>query len=86
MERFPGVRPLFRRYEGNPILTSEAWPYPANPVFNPAAAKLGKKVAPLPRVEDRRGLSHLGRAWREDGLRFQPDPRPALLPEALEEG
>ena len=31
---------LFTRYPGNPILTSENWPYPTNAVFNPAAAKL----------------------------------------------
>jgi predicted GH43/DUF377 family glycosyl hydrolase len=33
--RVPSV--LFRRYEGNPILTPADWPYPVNAVFNPGA-------------------------------------------------
>ncbi len=34
------VRELFRRYEGNPILTADSWPYPRNAVFNLAAVRL----------------------------------------------
>ncbi|MBM3701545.1 MAG: glycosidase, partial [Actinobacteria bacterium] len=30
-----GFKELFKRYEGNPILTPEDWPYEAGAVFNP---------------------------------------------------
>jgi hypothetical protein len=33
-------RELFRRYEGNPILTVADWPSTANAVFNPDVARL----------------------------------------------
>jgi len=51
---------LFRRYEGNPILTSRDWPYTVNGVFNPGVAvdPDGSTVL-LVRVEDRSGVSHL---------------------------
>lgn len=50
---------LFRRYEGNPILTAERWPYPINSVFNPGAIRFNDEVLLLNRVEDLRGASHL---------------------------
>jgi beta-1,4-mannooligosaccharide/beta-1,4-mannosyl-N-acetylglucosamine phosphorylase len=31
---------LFRRYEGNPILTAADWPSTVNAVFNPGVATL----------------------------------------------
>ncbi|MFH1619931.1 MAG: glycosidase [bacterium] len=58
---------LFRRYEGNPILTPDAWPYPVNTVFNPAAAPVGGETLLLVRVEDRFGISHLTVARSKDG-------------------
>jgi predicted GH43/DUF377 family glycosyl hydrolase len=45
-------RELFRRHLGNPILTAESWPYPANAVFNPAAAAVDGQTVLLARVED----------------------------------
>ena len=33
---------LFIRYDGNPILTPDNWPYPVSAVFNPAAVKFSK--------------------------------------------
>ncbi len=68
---------LFERYEGNPILTPEIWPYPINSVFNPAAIRIvvmedGKQidgeVLLLNRVEELRGFSHLTCARSKDGL------------------
>ena len=51
---------LFRRHDGNPILTAADWPYPANSVFNPGATLLPDGTTLLLcRVEDRRGHSHL---------------------------
>ena len=52
-------RELFQRHPANPILTAADWPYPANAVFNPAAAQLADATVLLARVEDLTGISHL---------------------------
>lgn len=70
---------LFKRYEGNPILTPQSWPYPVNAVMNPAAIKLNAETLLLVRAEDMRGFSHLTVARSEDGLtNWQIDERPTL--------
>jgi len=70
---------LFKRYEGNPILTAENWPYPANAVFNPGAIKLNAETVLLIRVEDMRGFSHLTVARSEDGFtNWQIDSEPTM--------
>ncbi|MCK4752065.1 MAG: glycosidase [Planctomycetes bacterium] len=70
---------LFERYKGNPIITPEDWPYPANAVFNPAAIKLNSETILLVRVEDMRGFSHLSLARSSDGFtNWQIDTTPTL--------
>jgi beta-1,4-mannooligosaccharide/beta-1,4-mannosyl-N-acetylglucosamine phosphorylase len=70
---------LFKRYEGNPILTVEHWPYPTSAVFNPAAAKLNTETLLLARVEDLRGFSHLTVARSADGFtNWEIDPAPSI--------
>lgn len=70
---------LFSRYEGNPILTADNWPYPVNAVFNPAAAKVDSQTLLLIRVEDMRGFSHLTAARSADGFgNWQIDPAPTM--------
>lgn len=70
---------LFKRYKGNPILTPEDWPYPANAVFNPAAVKLNTETLLLVRVEDMRGFSHLTVARSADGFtNWEIDPSPTM--------
>jgi len=60
---------LFRRYEGNPILTAADWPYPVHSVFNPGATRLSDGTTLLLcRVEDRRGHSHLCAARSRNGI------------------
>lgn len=59
---------LFTRFEGNPILTPEIWPYPINSVFNPAAIRMNGETLLLSRVEELRGFSHLTCARSKDGL------------------
>jgi predicted GH43/DUF377 family glycosyl hydrolase len=69
--------PLFRRDDANPILTAADVPYPANSVFNPAAARVGDETVLLVRVEDLRGISQLHVARSRDGVsdwRFDPEP------------
>jgi len=72
---------LFRRYQGNPILTPAQWPYSANAVFNPGATKHDGKVLLLVRVEDMRGFSHLTLARSKDGKSdWRISSTPALKP------
>jgi len=70
---------LFKRYEGNPILTPAQWPYPTSAVMNPAAIKLDGETLLLVRVEDMRGFSHLTVARSDDGFtNWKIDSAPAL--------
>lgn len=70
---------LFKRYEFNPILTPNNWPYPVNAVMNPAAIKLNSETLLLVRVEDMRGFSHLTVARSRDGFTdWQIDQNPTL--------
>lgn len=78
--------PLFTRYDGNPILSRNDWPYPINSVFNAGAAKLhdGETLL-LCRVEDRRGISHLCAARSANGVdNWRIDPEPTLMPNPSE--
>jgi predicted GH43/DUF377 family glycosyl hydrolase len=76
-------REVFRRYEHNPLLTVDDWPYPANSIFNAGATQLPSgETLLLVRVEDRRGISHLTVARSPDGLtNWQIDAQPTLLPD-----
>jgi len=78
-ERERKAHDLFKRYEGNPILSPQDWPYPANAVFNPAAAQVDGQTLLLARVEDMRGFSHLTVARSPNGFTdWQIDPDPTL--------
>ncbi len=73
---------LFKRYHGNPIFTSEHWPYPINAVFNPAAVIVDGQVLLLNRVEELRGFSHLTCARSKDGLtNWVIDEVPTMKPD-----
>jgi predicted GH43/DUF377 family glycosyl hydrolase len=79
LERQRKSNELFTRYEGNPILTPEKWPYPANAVMNPGVIKLNTETLLLVRVEDMRGFSHLTVARSADGFtNWQVDSKPTL--------
>ncbi len=69
-----------RRHPRNPILTAADFPRPVNSVFNAGAAKFAGRYLLLNRVEDLTGSSFLWLARSDDGVRFTPDPEPALLP------
>ncbi len=79
MTRYPR-HPLLHRHAGNPILTAEQWPYPANSVFNPAATRLPDgTTALLCRVEGKNGHSHLCLATSQNGIDgWQIDAQPTL--------
>ncbi|HID09992.1 MAG TPA: glycosidase [Candidatus Latescibacteria bacterium] len=73
---------LFRRYEGNPILTPKNWPYPVNSVFNPGATEVDGETLLLVRAEDPRGFSHLTTARSWDGrTNWIVEPKPILEPD-----
>src|SRR5512146_1429498 len=77
-----------KRDEGNPILSAQDWPYPANAVFNPAAAKVDDQTLLLARVEDMRGFSHLTVARSSNGYtdwQIDPDPTFTADPNSQEE-
>lgn len=74
---------LFHRYDKNPILTIDDWPYRANSVFNAGATLLQNgQTLLLVRVEDRRGISHLTAARSADGVtNWTIDPQPTFTPD-----
>jgi len=63
----------FKRYEGNPILTLENWPYKVGAVFNPGAIKFNDEILLLVRAEDKQGYSHLTIAKSKDGKKKLAD-------------
>lgn len=78
----PKVLDIFRRYPGNPIITTKDLPYGANSVFNAGAAQVGSETLLLLRVEDRRGISHLTVARSKNGVtNWQIQQKPTLVPE-----
>ncbi len=74
---------LFRRFEKNPILTTDDWPYPINSVFNPGATLLQDGTTLLLcRVENRNGESHLCAARSANGIDgWVIDTKPTLMPD-----
>lgn len=73
---------LFHRDPGNPVLTAADWPSAVNSVFNPGATTFEGETLLLVRVEDRRGVSHLGVARSAEGHgNWLVEPERALLPE-----
>ncbi len=74
---------VFERYQGNPILSPDRWPYPANATFNPGAVRYGGETILLVRVEDMRGFSHFTIARSGDGkTNWHVDEKQALLPDS----
>jgi len=72
---------LFTRHSASPILTADAWPYPAHAVFNAAAAQVNGETLLLVRVEDYRGLSHLTVARSKNGVdQWRIDAEPTFPP------
>jgi predicted GH43/DUF377 family glycosyl hydrolase len=70
----------FKRYDKNPILSSNNVPYPCNTVFNAAACKFQNQYLLLLRIEDLKGHSHLTLARSGDGYQFEVDAQPWITP------
>ena len=63
----PDPRELFKRFEGNPVITASQFPQMVNAAFNPGAVVFDGETLLLVRVEDRTGLSRLVVARSPDG-------------------
>lgn len=74
-------RDLLHRWEGNPAITVEDVPFRANTVFNgtPMETEDGG-VLLLLRVEGQQGYSLFALARSDDGLHFEVDPQPVMMP------
>ena len=73
---------LFKKYEGNPILTRRDWPYPVNGVINPGAASVDGETVLLVRAEAPSVISHLTVARSADGFtNWRIEAQPSLQPD-----
>ncbi len=72
---------VVKKYEGNPILTRDDIPYPADCVYNSGAVKHGNKYILLLRVLLLNGNSVIGLAESDDGIHFKVRPEPVLMPD-----
>lgn len=72
---------LLHRWEGNPAITMEDIPFRANTVFNGTPIVTEEGVLLLLRVEGQQGYSMFALARSRDGLRFEVDERPVMVPD-----
>lgn len=73
---------LFKRCPSNPILRTHDLHYPANAIFNAAAALVDGETVLLTRVEDMRGISHFNTCRSKNGVTgWRTDPQPTLMPD-----
>ena len=68
------------RWEQNPIITLEDVPYRCNSIFNGTPVKINGEYLLLLRIEGQQGYSFLSLGRSDDGLHFQMDRQPCLLP------
>jgi predicted GH43/DUF377 family glycosyl hydrolase len=74
---------IFRRFDGNPIITANDFPGTVNAVFNPGATEFDGETLLLVRVENRTGLSSLVVATSKNGRTdWRIDPDRGLAPHA----
>jgi predicted GH43/DUF377 family glycosyl hydrolase len=73
-------RDLLHRWERNPILTLQDVPYRCNTVFNGTPVKIDGTYHMIVRVEGQQGYSFFALAHSGDGLHFEVEKNPCLLP------
>ncbi|CAG1015507.1 MAG: glycoside hydrolase family 130 protein [Anaerolinea sp.] len=69
---------VFKRYEGNPIVTAKAVPR-ANSIHNSAIVKFGDGYAGIFRVDEVNFHYVLHVGWSRDGIHWQIDPNPIQM-------
>jgi len=73
-------RDLMHRWEQNPIITLEDVPYRCNSIFNGTPVKINEEYLLLLRIEGQQGYSFFSLGRSSDGLHFQMDEQPCMLP------
>lgn len=73
-------RDVFHRWEGNPVLELADMPFRCNAVFNGTPVKVADEYVLLLRIEGQRGYSFFALARSDDGLHFEVEDRPVLMP------
>ena len=71
---------LLHRWERNPIMTVQDVPYRCNTVFNGTPVKLDGEYIMLVRIEGQQGYSFFSLARSRDGLHWEMDDRPCMVP------
>lgn len=71
---------IVKRYPENPIITPAMIPG-ANAVFNSSVVRFGDGYVSILRVESREGYQTMRLAWSDDGIRFDVETDPVLMPE-----
>jgi predicted GH43/DUF377 family glycosyl hydrolase len=72
------------RWERNPILTLEDMPFRSNTVFNGTPVKVDGTYHLIIRVEGQQGYSFFALARSGDGLHFEVEKQPCLMPATTE--
>jgi len=73
------------RLTTSPVLTPRGSGFESAGTFNPAVIRQGNRIVMLYRAQDRKGVSRLGYAVSNDGIRFTRDSQPVFSPEAAYE-
>lgn len=71
---------LLQRWRRNPILTLEDIPYRCNTVFNGTPVKVNDTYYLIIRIEGQQGYSFFALAHSGDGLHFEVEPTPCMMP------
>jgi len=75
-----------KRVSENPILSPSSTVWESKDLFNPTSIVVDNKIALLYRAEDSTGIgewngtSRIGLAWSEDGIHFEKEADPVLVP------
>jgi predicted GH43/DUF377 family glycosyl hydrolase len=75
-----------KRVSENPILSPSNTAWESKDLFNPTSIEVNSKIALLYRAEDSTGIgnwngtSRIGLAWSEDGIHFEKEADPVLVP------
>jgi len=73
-------RDLLHRWERNPIITVRDVPFRCNTVFNGTPVKLDGEYHMILRVEGQQGYSFFALARSHDGIHFEVEPEPCMMP------
>ena len=76
----PRGRDLLHRWERNPIISVRDVPFRCNTVFNGTPVHLDGEYYIILRVEGQQGYSFFALARSRDGLHFEVDERPCMMP------